>query len=43
MLDECFNNPVAYQPRSWVLAPYVKGLTYNMDNTPYVSDMWLDK
>ena len=43
LFDECFNNPVAYQPRAWLLAPYVKGLAYNMDNTPFVADMWLDK
>lgn len=43
MFDDCFNNPVAYQPRAWLLAPYVKNLAYNMDNTPFVADMWLDK
>ena len=43
MFDDCFNNPVAYQPRAWLLAPYVKNLVYNMDNTPFVADMWLDK
>jgi len=43
MLDECFTNPFAENPRPWAMANYVKGLTYNMDNAPYVGDIWLDK
>ncbi|MBV9173670.1 MAG: ABC transporter substrate-binding protein [Chloroflexi bacterium] len=43
LLDECFNNPVAYQPRGFAYANYVKGITYNMDNSPYVGDIWLDR
>jgi len=43
MLDECFTNPIAENPRPWAMANYVKGLTYNMDNAPYVGDIWLDR
>ncbi|MDA8219533.1 MAG: ABC transporter substrate-binding protein [Dehalococcoidales bacterium] len=42
-LDECFTIPVAGQPSVWACGSYVKGLTYDMDNAPYVGDMWLDK
>jgi peptide/nickel transport system substrate-binding protein len=43
VLDECFTNSIAYQQRAWAYASYVKGFTYDMDNAPFVMEMWLDK
>lgn len=43
VLDECFTNSVAYQQRAWAYASYVKGFAYDMDNAPFVSELWLDR
>jgi ABC-type transport system substrate-binding protein len=43
VLDECFTNSVAYQQRAWVYGSYVKGFTYDMDNAPFMAEVWLDK
>jgi ABC-type transport system substrate-binding protein len=42
-LDECFTNPVGPSQRMFAYASYVKGFGVNMDNSIYVSDMWLEK
>jgi len=41
-LDECFVNPVAPQYRAWAYASYVKGFDYDMDNQPFIGEVWLD-
>ncbi|MHB1133195.1 MAG: ABC transporter substrate-binding protein [Chloroflexota bacterium] len=43
MLDESFVNPVTFQERAWLYGGYVKGFAYDMDNVPFVSEIWLDK
>jgi peptide/nickel transport system substrate-binding protein len=42
-LDECFTNPLAPAQRPWVYGTYVKGFGYDMDNCPFVANIWLDK
>jgi ABC-type transport system substrate-binding protein len=42
-LEECFTNSVAYQQRAWAYASYVKGFAYDMDNAPFMAEVWLDK
>jgi peptide/nickel transport system substrate-binding protein len=42
-LDECFTNSVAPQQRAWAYASFVKGFTYDMDNAPFMAEVWLDK
>ena len=42
-LDECFTNPVSPRSKGWAFANYVKDLKYNMDNSPWVSDIWLER
>ena len=42
-LDECFTLPIAAQQRTWVYGNYVKGFAYDLDNTPFVGQIWLDK
>jgi len=42
-LDECFTILIAPNQRPWVLGSYVKGFTYDMDNSPFVDEIWLDK
>ena len=43
MLDECFTNPVAEGPVPWAMANYVKNFTVDMQNNPYLGEVWLDK
>jgi peptide/nickel transport system substrate-binding protein len=42
-LDECFTNPIAPQQRTWAYWDYVKGFGYNLDNSAYFADIWLDR
>jgi len=42
-LDECFTIPVAPALRVFAYAGYVKGFTYDPDNSPRVGEIWLDK
>ncbi|MHB1132039.1 MAG: ABC transporter substrate-binding protein [Chloroflexota bacterium] len=42
-LDEAFTLPIAPDQRFFVTSNYVKGLSYNMDNAPFVGEIWLDK
>ncbi|MHB1135026.1 MAG: ABC transporter substrate-binding protein [Chloroflexota bacterium] len=42
-LDECFTNPIADNPRAWAYANHVKGFGYDMDNAPFVANVWLEK
>ena len=43
MLDESFTILVASQPTAWVWRTYVKGLRYDLENSPYMNELWLDK
>ena len=43
MLDECFTIVVAPQPTAWAWHSYVKDLRYDLENSPFVYDIWLDK
>ena len=43
MLDECFTIVVAPQPTAWVWHTYVKDLRYDLENSPFVHELWLDK
>lgn len=43
MLDESFTILVAPQPTAWVWRSYVKDLRYDLENSPYMEDLWLDK
>jgi peptide/nickel transport system substrate-binding protein len=42
-LDECFTLPVGPALRVFAYANYVKGFTYDPDNSPRTGDIWLDK
>ena len=42
-LDECFTIVIAPQQRTWVYQPYVKGFGYDLENTPLMGDVWLEK
>jgi peptide/nickel transport system substrate-binding protein len=42
-LDQCFLNPIALDRRPWVHAPQVKGFVVDVENSPFVSDVWLEK
>jgi len=43
MRDECFTIVVAPQPTAWAWPSYVKDLRYDLENSPFVYDVWLDK
>ncbi len=43
MLDESFTIPVAESTRPWAYTSYLKGFGYDVDNVPFVTNMWLDK
>jgi peptide/nickel transport system substrate-binding protein len=43
MLDESFTIVVAPQPTAWVWRTYVKDLRYDLENSPFVHELWLDK
>jgi ABC-type transport system substrate-binding protein len=43
VLDECFTIPVAHSPSTNVYGQYVKGLSYDMDGSPYLDSVWLDR
>lgn len=42
-LDECFTIVLAANQRPWVLGKYVKGFAYDMDNSPFVDEIWLER
>ena len=42
-LDECFTLPIAPALRVFGYASYVKGFTYDPDNSPRIGEVWLDK
>ena len=42
-LDECFTVIVAPDPRPWAYAPYVKGFTYDSENTRIIHGVWFGK
>jgi peptide/nickel transport system substrate-binding protein len=42
-LDECFTIPVAEGPVPWGLASYIKNWTVDMQNNPFLGEVWLDK
>ena len=42
-LDECFVNPVAPNARAWAYASSVKDFSYDLENAPILTDVWLDK
>ena len=42
-LDECFTILIAANQRPWVLGKYVKGFAYDMDNSPFVDEIWLER
>ena len=43
MLDECFTIVVAPQPTAWVWHTYVKDLRYDLENSPFVHELWVEK
>jgi peptide/nickel transport system substrate-binding protein len=43
LLDECPTLPVAEAPQPWVLGSYIKNFAYDMDNNPYLDEIWLEK
>lgn len=42
-LDECFVIPVSQLPRPWAYADYVRGFGYDLEDSPLVGNVWLDK
>ncbi|MHB1135114.1 MAG: ABC transporter substrate-binding protein [Chloroflexota bacterium] len=42
-LDECFTIPVAEGPVPWAMGSYVKNWTVDMQNNPFLGEVWLDK
>ena len=43
MLDECFTIVVAPQPTAWAWHTYVKDLRYDLENSPFVHELWVDR
>jgi len=43
MLDECFTILVAPQPTAWAWHTYVKDLRYDLENSPFVHELWVDR
>jgi dipeptide transport system substrate-binding protein len=42
-LDECFTILIAANQRPWVLGSCVRGFAYDLDNSPFVDGIWLER
>jgi peptide/nickel transport system substrate-binding protein len=42
-LDECFTIPVAPSPKPFVYWNHVKDFVYNLEDSPFLANVWLDK
>jgi len=42
-LEECFTILIAANQRPWVLGSYVREFTYDLDNSPFVDGIWLER